>query len=112
METTMLKQEVRKVMVVSPPADERPLFAPEFVRVMTDSAYETLRAYLEKAKARPEAISLLDDLVLLLSWRSMQERGKVTWRLVAETVNQILFNKTDILYGFASMQDVCFVWSS
>jgi hypothetical protein len=79
METTMLKQEVRKVMVVSPPADERPLFAPEFVRVMTDSAYETLRAYLEKAKARPEAISLLDDLVLLLSWRSMQERGKVTW---------------------------------
>ena len=75
----MLKQEVRKVMVVSPPADERPLFAPEFVRVMTDSAYETLRAYLEKAKARPEAISLLDDLVLLLSWRSMHERGKVTW---------------------------------
>ena len=75
----MLKQEVRKVMVVSPPADECPLFAPEFIRVMTDSAYETLRAYLEKAKARPEAISLLDDLVLLLSWRSMHERGKVTW---------------------------------
>jgi len=75
----MLKQDEKKVMVVSPPADERPLFAPEFVRVMTDSAYETLRAYLEKAKARPEAISLLDDLVLLLSWRSMHERGKVTW---------------------------------
>jgi len=33
------------------------------------------------------------------------------WRLVAETVNLISFNKTDILYGFASMQDVCFVWS-
>ena len=62
-----------------PPADQQLLFSPEFVRIMADAAYETLRANMEQAKAKPEAIRLLDDLVLLLSWRELDARRKVTW---------------------------------
>ena len=77
--STQLNTKGKLELLDVPTADQKPLFAPDFIRIMTDAAYETLRAYLEQAKARPEAISLLDDLVLSLCWKKMDASHPVNW---------------------------------
>ena len=76
------EQKVKKEQVVeeTPLAEDcKPLFSQEFVRLMTDSAYETLRAYLENSQGNPAAVRLLDDLMLALGWKEKQTRRAVTW---------------------------------
>jgi hypothetical protein len=78
----MVKQEsvTKKEFVVAlPEADQKPLFPPDYVSLMTYKGFEVLRAYLEKTHAKPEAIQLLDELVVLCSWKRMSERQMVTW---------------------------------
>lgn len=78
-----MKQETQEKVQVgeeTPLAEDyKPLFAQEFVRLMTDSAHETLRAYLENIGANPSAVRLLDDLVLSMCWKEKQTRRAVTW---------------------------------
>jgi uncharacterized protein (DUF2164 family) len=52
----------KKVFVVAEP--EQAQFSEEFLSMVQDRAYETLRAYLEKTK-QEMAVKLLDDLVIL-----------------------------------------------
>lgn len=73
------KEDTAKLRLVLATPDEKPMFAPAFVRVVKDAAYETLRNYMEKAGAKPEAIALLDDLVLTYGWDVMREGGRVSW---------------------------------
>ena len=48
------------------PDEEAPAYSDEFLSVMIDYAYETLRHYLECRKGiRQDAIRLLDDIVVL-----------------------------------------------
>lgn len=76
----MVKQDsAKKFVVVPPPANERALFPQEFVALMADKGYETLRAYMEKAGAKPEAIKLLDELVVLCSYRYTSDEQLRTW---------------------------------
>lgn len=76
----MVKQDTVKKFVVSPvPSDQKPLFPQEFIALMADKAYETLRAYMEKAQAKPEAVKLLDELVVLSSYRYTSDEELRTW---------------------------------
>ena len=75
----MVKQTVQKIMVVPPAEDQPPLFPPEFISLMVEKGYDTLRAYLEREQANPEAIKLLDDMVLLCSWKKLYGAGNVTY---------------------------------
>lgn len=59
----------KTVVVVSQPESE-PQFSEEFMAMVHDQAYETLRAYLENSK-QDGAVQLLDDLVIL----SMRNTG-------------------------------------
>lgn len=56
--------KVRKVFVVAEPEQEQPQFSEEFLSMVHNRAYETLRAHLEKTK-QDMAVKLLDDLVIL-----------------------------------------------
>jgi hypothetical protein len=51
------------VVVVSQPESE-PMFSEQFVGMVQDRAYETLRAYLERTN-QAGAVQLLDDLIIL-----------------------------------------------
>lgn len=59
----------KTVVVVSQPESELQ-FSEEFMAMVHDQVYETLRAYLENSK-QDGAVQLLDDLVIL----SMQNTG-------------------------------------
>lgn len=75
-----MKVSKKEVVEETPLAEDcKPLFAQEFVRLMTDSAYETLRAYLENIGANPAAVRLLDDLVLSMCWKEIKTHRVVTW---------------------------------
>ena len=95
----MSKQDTKQrvELVHAPLANEKPLFAPAFVSLMVDGAYETLRGYLEAARAKPEAIHLLDDMVLLLSWEDLRTRKQFTW-IENQSITEALGSMTwDIL---------------
>lgn len=44
---------------------EPPAFSDEFMNVMSDYAYETLRTHLERNEGSQEAVELLDNLMIL-----------------------------------------------
>jgi len=52
-----------EVVVIVQPKGEL-MFSEEFLRMVQDYAYETLRSHLEKTK-QTQAVNLLDDLILL-----------------------------------------------
>jgi len=60
-----------------PPAVEDPLFGEEFLRLLSDYGYDTLRSYLQKAQVKPEAMQLLDSL-MIMTW-AVPKTDKVTW---------------------------------
>ena len=66
---TSTKFSNQTVVVVSQPESETQ-FSEEFMAMVHDHAYETLRSYLEKSK-QDGAVKLLDDLVIL----SMRNSG-------------------------------------
>jgi hypothetical protein len=74
------------VVVVSQP-DSEPMFSEEFVGMVQDRAYETLRAYLERTK-QAGAVQLLDDIIIL----SMGDYGcAVPWmknQMMSEAIGQ------------------------
>jgi hypothetical protein len=77
----------KKVVAVSQPESE-PMFSEEFLRVIQDLAYETLRAHLEKTKQK-DAIELLDDLIVL-SIRPYQKRNLSIYnRCMSETIGLV-----------------------
>jgi hypothetical protein len=90
-ETTKMstKQDTAKVRLVLATPNEKPLFAPEFIKVVKDAAYETLRNYLLQAGAKPEAVALFDDLVLTYGWDVMQANGRVSW-IVNQSMTEAL----------------------
>lgn len=73
------QQEEPVRLVLATEQDQQPLFSPELVRMVKDTAYETLRSFLEKSKAPEAAVALLDDLVLTYGWDVMQAGGRVSW---------------------------------
>lgn len=60
----MLQETKAKEIEVVVGQPEKPMFTEEFLRMMQDYAYETLRRYLENSK-QDIAVQLLDDLVML-----------------------------------------------
>ena len=62
-QATSTKFTTQTVVVVSQPESE-PMFSEEFVGMVQDRAYETLRAYLERTK-QDGAVRLLDDIIIL-----------------------------------------------
>ena len=52
-----------------------PMYSEEFVRMVQDHAYETLRRHLERTK-QVEAVKLLDDLIML---SIAAYKGRVSW---------------------------------
>ena len=57
-------QEVEKPPSV-PASLETHLYPDQFMTLMFDYGYETLRQHLEAAKASPEALTLLENLVVM-----------------------------------------------
>lgn len=73
-----------------PPANQQPLFGDEFLRLLSDYGYETLRSYLERSHAKREAVHLLDSLIVLTY--CVPQPKKVTGidnQIVSETVGAI-----------------------
>ena len=70
-----VKASAREVVVIVQPKNEM-MFSEDFLRMMQDYVYETLRSHLEKTK-QDNAVNLLDDLIVL-SMRSYQG-GQPTW---------------------------------
>jgi len=70
-----VKASAREVVVIVQPKNEM-MFSEDFLRMMQDHVYETLRAHLEKTK-QDKAVNLLDDLIIL-SMRAYSEK-QPTW---------------------------------
>jgi hypothetical protein len=70
-----LKASAREVIVIVQPKNEL-MFSEEFLRMMEDHVFETLRTHLVKTK-QDKAVNLLDDLIILCM-RSYQ-REMPTW---------------------------------
>lgn len=66
-----IKQEEKQAVETQP---ESLMFSEEFLRMMQDHAYETLRKHLLKID-QLDAVELLDDLVCL----TLRPHGLVTW---------------------------------
>lgn len=75
----------KKAVIMLPPEAEKPMFSEEFVSMVQDHAYETLRAYLERTNQK-SAIVLLDDLIIL---SHAAYRSEATWmqnQMISETI--------------------------
>lgn len=57
-------QSKTMTVVVAPQPESELMFSEEFMSMVQDRAYETLRAYLERTK-QDGAVELLDDLIIL-----------------------------------------------
>jgi len=82
-------QDMKKAIVLE--EQEQPMFSEEFLRMIQDHAYETLRKYLEKSK-QEGAVKLLDDLIIL----SMRAYGSAApWvknQMLSEAVGQASYH--------------------
>ena len=78
--------KARKVFVVVEPEQEQAQFSEEFLSMVQDRAYETLRAHLEKTK-QDMAVKLLDDLVILSNPRG-NKAGWMYDQILSETIGQ------------------------
>jgi len=77
----------KTVIVVSEP-DAKPMFSQEFVGMMQDRAYETLRAYLERTD-QDGAVKLLDDLIILSVPQPQSENMWVYNQSVGEAIGNV-----------------------
>lgn len=66
------------------PASE-PMFSEEFMSMIYDRTYETLRAYLEKTK-QTGAVELLDDLIILAMRNTGDAEQHLKDRMMSEAV--------------------------
>lgn len=101
--STKTQEKPRIGLVLSSP-NQKPLFSPEFIQMMKDAAYETLRAYLRETGAPEEAKTLLEDFALLCAFENMKERNQVSWienQSVVEALGAISYNIVSL--GGASM---------
>lgn len=89
-QTSPVKQ---KAVIMLPPEDEKPMFSEEFVSMVQDRTYETLRAYLEKTK-QPQAVQLLDDLIILSTAShgsaEMYIKDRITWEAIGQASHHIV----------------------
>ena len=76
-------QDTKEAIVVE--EQEQPMFSEEFLRMVQDHAYETLRKHLEKTK-QDGAVKLLDDLIILSLPRP--QNGWVQNQILSEAIGQ------------------------
>ena len=85
--SSVTKQSAIQV-VTAQPAEAEPMYSEEFLNMMKDYAYETLRRHLEK-QGQPEAVSLLDNLVML-TMKPLE--GQAAWvqdQILSEVIGKI-----------------------
>jgi hypothetical protein len=95
----MLPQQKIQGMVLMAP-QERPMFSPQLVHMMADATYEALRKYMEIAQARPEALRLLDDLILLTGYDAKKEKADwVDNQGIAESIGSVSYDIVALGFG-------------